>query len=91
MSIQMIAMSDFGEALMTCRLEASVMSLNKWTLLMTFLIWVQVIEDPLLVLYGIPRIFRYDLDWRSRREEMSLALMSVDSLDIVFHDFYIRC
>ena len=80
MSIQMTAMSDFGEALMMCGLEASVTLLNKWTLLMTSLIWVQVIEDPLLVLYGIPRIFRYDLDWGSHREEMSLALMLVDSL-----------
>jgi len=76
----MTAMSDFGEALMMCGLEASVTLLNKWTLLMTSLIWVQVIEDPLLVLYGISRIFRYDLDWGSRREEMSLALILVDSL-----------
>jgi len=63
MLIQMTAMSDLGDALIMRGLDANVTSLNRWTLLMTSSIWLQVIGVPLLVRYCMPRIFRYDLDW----------------------------
>ena len=62
MSIQIIAILDLGDALMMQGLDANITSLNRWTLLMTSLIWLWVIGVPLLVRYDMPRIFRYNLD-----------------------------
>ena len=76
----MTAMSDLGDALIIRGLDASIISLNRWILLMTSSIWLQAIEVPLLVRYGIPRIFRYDLDWGRCSAETSLVLTLVDSL-----------
>jgi len=62
MSIQMTAMSDLGNALIIRGLDASIISSNRWILLMTSSIWLWAIGVPLLVRYGISRIFRYNLD-----------------------------
>ena len=80
MSIQITAMSDLGDALIIWGLDASMTSLNKWILLMTSLIWLWAIGVPLLVRYGMPRIFRYDLDWGRHSAETLLVLTLVDSL-----------
>ena len=80
MSIQMTAMSDLGDALIMRGLDASVILLNRWIFLITSSIWLRAIGMPLLVRNGMPRIFRYDLDWGSCGEETSLVLTLVDFL-----------
>ena len=62
MSIQIIAISDLGDTLIIRGLDTNLTLLNRWILLMTSLIWLWTIGVPLLARYGIPRIFRYDLD-----------------------------
>jgi len=62
MSIQIIAISDLGDTLIIRGLDTNLTLLNRWILLMTSLIWLWAIGVPLLARYGIPRIFRYDLD-----------------------------
>ena len=64
MSIQTIAMSDFGETLHTCGLEAILMSLKMWEALIIFSMTLESIRVLVFSMrYGIPRILRYNLDW----------------------------
>ena len=63
MSIQIIAMSDFGETLITQDFNARIILLKMWLSLIIFLttfklIWVMVFSWR----YGKPMIFKYDFN-----------------------------
>ena len=61
MSTHTTALSDLGDALMTCGFEAKVVSLNKCECLSTPLM-ISGDMTPNLLEYGSPMIFIYDLD-----------------------------
>jgi len=64
MSSQTIAMSDFEKTLTMWGLKAKLTLLKIYDVLMNDLIMLDLIG--MLVpskMYGMPRIFRYDLDW----------------------------
>jgi len=64
MSNQIIAISDFGDTLITQDLETIAMLLNILFLLMMASTTSAVIEVLVFsTKYGIPIILRYDLDW----------------------------
>jgi len=78
MSIQITAMSNLGEALIICSLDARVIFLKKFVLWITSLIcWENEIGvGELLWRYEIPSILRYNLDYR-RCHKLHLAISSL--------------
>lgn len=77
MSIQITAMSNLGEALIICSLDARVIFLKKFVLWITSLIcWENEIGvGELLWRYGIPSILRYNLDCGRQGDMMLLTFM----------------
>ena len=63
MSIQMTAMLDLEDILMTYGWEAKITLLKMWVVSMTFLIMLEVRRRLVFsIKYGILKIFRYDFN-----------------------------